>query len=168
MATSYILVFLLICYFFKNYFLFFSFLLSLGRKHILRKAFYFNYMFYIWEKDWFRSHGLGRPYPARMERASIFLCCLVSCFQSDVYVSDESRNRFQLDKVISIDIFKYSVKPLCSKNFIWSLKLRLSGLGPKAVSMCGWLSVGRIWHDWSHVPRFCWSIFVLCIARISA
>ena len=24
-----------------------------------------------------------------------------------------------------------------AKNFIWSLKLRLSGLGPKAVSMCG-------------------------------
>ena len=47
------------------------------------------------------------------------------------------------------------------QKFIWSLKLRLSGLGPKAVSMCGWLSVGRIWHDWSHVPRFCWSIFVL-------
>ena len=68
-------------FYFINSFLFFSFLLSFGRKHILRKAFYFNYMFYIWEKDWFRSHGLGRPYPARMERASIFLCCLVSCFK---------------------------------------------------------------------------------------
>ena len=47
--------------------------------------------------------------PARIEKASIFLCCLVSCFLSDVYVLDESISCFELDKVLSIDISKYSV-----------------------------------------------------------
>lgn len=65
-------------------------------------------------------------------------------FSSDVYVSDESRSCFELDKALLIDISKYSVKPFGSKEFIWSLKLELSGLRPKMVSMCSRLSVGRI------------------------
>ena len=77
------------------------------------KIFYTEYTILIYvlhvREDWFRSQGLRRPDPARIEKASIFLCCLVSCFLSDVYVLDESRSCFELDKVLSIDISKYSV-----------------------------------------------------------
>ena len=136
------------------------FFLSLGQKtYSIQKYTIFIYVLHIKEGLVLESRA-QEIWSSQDRKAVHFLCGLVTCFLSDVYVSDESRICFELDKALLIDISKYSVKPFDSKEFIWSLKLELSGLRPKMVSMCSRLSVGRIWHDWSHVARFYQNIFV--------
>ena len=65
-------------------------------------------MFYILENDCFWSKGLRRPDPARIQKASIF--CVPRCPVFLVmYNLDESRSCFELDKVLWMEISKYSV-----------------------------------------------------------